>query len=74
MQKIKYEFDEKIKTYHPDFYNKKNNLIIEIKSDYIYNKDVDKNIAKKKSCISQGYNFIFIINKNYSEFENIVFS
>ena len=74
MKKIKYEFDGKIKTYHPDFYNKKFNLIIEIKSDYIYNKDVDKNLTKEKTCIDQGYNFIFIINKNYSIFEDIVFS
>lgn len=73
INKIKYIFDNKIKFYHPDFYFKKLNLIIEIKSDYTFFNELDKNLAKRKYCIEQGYNFIFIINKNYSNFENIVF-
>ena len=33
---------------------------------------LEKNLAKQKACIDQGYNFIFIINKNYNEFDNII--
>ena len=35
---IKYFFDNKAKVYYPDFYLKSLNLIIEIKSNYIYEK------------------------------------
>ena len=66
---ILYTFNNKIKYYHPDFYIQKLNLIIEIKSDYTYNKEIDKNLAKQKACLEQGYDFIFIINKNYKVFE-----
>ena len=65
---IKYLFEDKTKTYFSDFYLEEKNLIIEIKSNYIYKKHLDKNLAKERSCIEQGYEFIFLINKNYSEF------
>ena len=74
IDKIQYIFENKIKYYHPDFYYKKLNLIIEIKSDYTLINELYKNLAKQKSCIDQGYNFIFIINKDYTIFEDIVFS
>lgn len=64
---IKYKFDEKSKVYHPDFYIKNKNLIVEIKSNYYYNKYLNKNLAKQSSCINQGYNFIFIVDQNYNE-------
>lgn len=70
---IKYIYNNKIKYYHPDFYYKKLNLIIEIKSDYTLIKELDKNIAKRKYSLNQGYNFIFVINKDYSIFDNLVF-
>ena len=47
---------------------------MEIKSSYWYEKDLDKNLDKQKSCLEQGYNFIFIINKNYEEFEKLNFT
>lgn len=67
---IKYKHNDKIKYYHPDFFIEELNLIIEIKSDYYYELYLEKNICKKKSCIEQGYDFIFIINKDYIEFLN----
>ena len=73
IDKIKYIFENKVKYYYPDFYYKKLNLIIEIKSDYTLINELYKNLAKQKSCIEQGYNFIFIVNKDYSIFENVVF-
>ena len=69
---INYRFDNKNKKYYPDFYISKYNLIIEIKSLYTYNKYLDKNISKKQACIELGYNFIFIINKDYSILKEIL--
>ena len=67
---IKYNYEDKIKCYHPDFLIEELNLIVEIKSDYYYKLHLEKNICKEKSCIEQGYDFIFIINKDYTEFLN----
>ena len=69
---IKYIFDNKNKIYYPDFYYAPLNLLIEIKSEYTFNKELNKNLAKQKSCLDNGYNFIFIINKNYDEFQELL--
>ena len=58
--------------YHPDFYLPEYNLIVEIKSNYTYYFDVSKNLAKKEFSIKNGYNFIFIIDKDYSELDNLI--
>ena len=65
---LKYIFNNKNKIYFPDFFIKKLNLIIEIKSSYWYNKFFDKNQEKIKSCEKLGYKYLFIIDKDYSEF------
>jgi len=67
---IIYDFDNKNRRYHPDFYIKQFNLIVEVKSSYTYNYDIEKNEAKKKASLESGYNFIFIIDKDYKEFIN----
>ena len=69
---IKYKFDGKNKIHYPDFYLEKYNLIVEIKSSYYYNKYLDKNISKMNKCIELGYNYIFIINKNYTILNYII--
>lgn len=69
---IKYKFENKEKIHFPDFYLEKLNLIIEIKSDYYYSKYLDKNTSKMKKCIEIGYNYLFIINKNYKAFDEII--
>jgi len=69
---ISYLYENKNRIYYPDFYYKPLNLIIEIKSNYYYYKCLYKNLAKQKSCIEQGYNFIFIIDKNYDEFKKLI--
>ena len=66
---IKYTFDKNIKSYFPDFYIDKYNLIVEIKSNYYYNKFLEKNISKMNKCLELGYNFLFIIDKNYEVFD-----
>jgi len=69
---MSYFYKDKMKVYHSDFYLKQYNLIIEIKSKYYYEKYLERNLAKQKACIKQGYDFIFIIDKNYECFENIL--
>jgi len=45
---------------------------VEIKSTYVYNYELEKNIEKKKACLTNGYNFIFIIDKQYDEFKKLL--
>ena len=66
---IKYKLNDTNRIYYPDFYLENYNLIIEVKSSYYYDKFLEKNIEKKKKCIEDGFNFLFIINKNYKPFE-----
>lgn len=65
---IKYLFGSSYKRYHPDFYIKELNLIIEIKSDYYYNLHLEKNLCKEQYAKKKGYDFMFIINKDYGDF------
>jgi hypothetical protein len=69
---IKYELNDNTHYYHPDFYLPKYNLIIEIKSSYTYNYDLEKNLKKKEYSLKNGYNFLFIIDKDYSLFEEFL--
>lgn len=63
---INYYFDNKNRKYFPDFFIKKLNLIIEVKSSYTYECEKEQNEAKKKAAINNGFNFKFIINKSYN--------
>ena len=74
IKSIKYEFENKNKIYYPDFYIKDKTLIVEIKSWYTYVRDLNKNLVKQKACIYQGYDFVFIVDKNYNEFKTITSS
>jgi very-short-patch-repair endonuclease len=69
---IKYKFNNENKVYFSDFYIKSKNIIVEIKSEYYYNLHLKRNLSKKEECIKQGYNFIFIINKDYYELNEIL--
>lgn len=69
---ISYEMNEKKLKYYSDFYLPEYNLIVEIKSTRWYIKHLDKNIIKEKTCKELGYNYIFIIDKNYDFFEQII--
>ncbi len=57
----------KNKVYFPDIYIPESNVIIEVKSDYTYEKELDKNIAKSQASVECGYNFQFWI---YDEKKN----
>ena len=65
---INYELNNENKIYFSDFYLRSKNLIIEIKSTWIWNKHKEKNIKKMETVIEQGYSYILIIDKKYNEF------
>lgn len=69
---IKYKMLDKNRIYHSDFYIPKYNLICEVKSLYTYKDDYDENILKQEYSMISGYNFLFIIDKNYTELEKII--
>jgi len=68
---IKY-FLDKERVYFSDFYLEESNLIIEIKSYYTLKRDLKENFAKRRATLKSGYNYIFIIDKNYNEFNNLI--
>jgi len=70
--KIDYIYNNNNYSYYPDFFVEKLNLIVEIKSSYWYNFYLEKNLAKEKACKEQGFNFIFIIDKNYDIFNKLI--
>jgi hypothetical protein len=67
---IIYYRDNKCHFYYPDFHIPSLNLIIEIKSDWYYDEYLDN--IKKEATINSGFNYIMILNKNYSEFEELI--
>jgi hypothetical protein len=69
---IEYELEGKNHIYHSDFFIENHNLIIEVKSRYTYNYHLDKNLAKEKYSKLNGYNFIFLIDKDYEYFNKII--
>lgn len=62
---IDYILNDINRKYHSDFYIPDFNLICEIKSNWTYNRDLEENLAKKTFSKSEGYNFLFLIDKNY---------
>jgi hypothetical protein len=54
-----YEFEGNTHSYHPDVIIK--NYVIEVKSDYTFYAEFDKNIAKSYSTLDSGSDFIFYI-------------
>jgi len=59
--KIAYTQNEKEHRYYPDFYIKSTNTIIEVKSQWTFDKWKEKNLAKQQACIEQGFNFEFMV-------------
>ncbi len=68
---LTYLFNDKKSIYYPDFIITQINTIVEIKSKYTLESDIDKNLAKKKSAENLGYNFIFVVDKEYKELTEI---
>lgn len=51
---IYYNFNGKTKVYHPDIYIISKNILIDVKSEYWYNRFLDNNLAKQEKCNSMG--------------------
>lgn len=67
MPEIWYKIDNRNHRYFPDIYIPKENLIIEVKCEWTYKKDLDtlsKNISKRDGTISLGYKHHFMIFDN----------
>jgi len=60
--RIKYLWDDETEHYYfPDIFIEKDNLIIEVKSDYYMRKDFRKNMLKAVATKKEGYNFKFMV-------------
>ena len=53
--------DNKKHRYYPDFYIPKENMIIEVKSTYTYEVNLEINLLKQQACLELGYKFEFKI-------------
>ena len=69
---INYVFEDINKVYHPDFYIEKYNLIVEVKSSYWLKVHEKINEEKRLATIERGYEYLYIIDKNYEEFLNLI--
>jgi hypothetical protein len=69
---INYLWNNKNKVYHSDFFIPSKNLIVEIKSSYYYGKYSEINETKRRETLKIGYNHIFIIDKDYIQFLEIM--
>jgi hypothetical protein len=69
--KIFYDYNLGEHKYYPDFYIKSENLIIEVKSEYTYNVEIEKNNLKKEACLKNNLNFEFYIisKKEYQKWK-----
>ena len=63
---IDYFYEDTNRKYFPDFYIKKENMVIEVKSTYTYECEKEQNEIKKEATINSGFKFKFIIDKKYN--------
>lgn len=69
-KRFEYLIDNQKHYYFSDFYIKSHNLIVEIKSDWTYNNNLEINKLKEKSVLNSGYDYLFLIDKDYNEFKD----
>jgi len=65
--KIFYQNIDKTSRYFPDLYIISENKIVEVKSKFTYELDIQKNNAKREECLRRGINFNFIIYDNIED-------
>lgn len=61
------------RSYYPDFYIPKFNLIVEIKSDFVRDKLDTYYLEKRDTTIKSGFDYICIVNNNFEEFTDKYF-
>lgn len=69
-KRFEYFIDNQKHYYFSDYYVKSHNLIVEIKSDWTYNNNLEINKLKEKSALNSGYDYLFLIDKDYNEFKD----
>lgn len=69
---VRYNFENKQCVYHPDFIIPSLNLVIECKNSWLMKRDQSRIKAKKKSIIDNGFRYIIIIDKDYSDFNSFL--
>ena len=69
---IKYEINGEIKNYYPDFFIEDFNLLVEIKSTYVWNRHLESNLAKIKHLKDNNINYVLIMDKNSNELNKII--
>lgn len=63
----------KHRRYVPDFYIPKFNLIVEVKSWWVLDRQTVENFeAKKAATISAGYKFVTVLDEDYTDFESCI--
>ena len=58
---ISYEYNGKNRKYFPDIFIKSKNMLIDVKSIYIFDREVEKNLTKQKYSKNAGFHHIIII-------------
>ena len=58
--RIEYTHEGRSRYYHPDFYINELDLIVEIKSDWTWNQNLDLNISKLTCALEQHYDIVFV--------------
>jgi len=53
--------DQKKHRYYPDFYIPSKNLIVEVKSKFTYEGNIQTNLLKMKACLDSGFDYRFMI-------------
>lgn len=62
----------KLRKHYPDIYINKYHYLIEVKSKFTFEKNIERNLAKKEGAEKLGYNYnIWIFNKNGKLIHNI---
>lgn len=69
---IQYQYNNKTKVYHSDFFIPTLNLIVECKNSYLANRNKLKLETKANACLKQGYNWVMIVNKDYTQFDLLI--
>jgi len=69
--KIPYTINGENHTYYVDFQIKNTDILFEVKSSYYWQKKLDVNICKKETC-EKNYNYILIIDNDFSQIENLL--
>ena len=64
MPTFDYIYKSNVHRYFPDLLIRFKNKIIETKSEWTYNLQKERNLAKRKACLDRGYDFSFYIWEN----------